>query len=127
MAPFAVMQQFGRLWPFSTFDAAICLELGEQQTFGGHRSCVAIDPKQTLPRWQQFAVERELCLLTPVAADSKQRDSAEPSYEVKIEPGQRRADLMHCAALGKGPEVNSHEANAIDQIDHGFLSFAIVS
>jgi hypothetical protein len=53
--------------------------------------------------------------------------SAESSYEVKIEPGQRRANLMHCAALRKAPEVNSHEANAIDQIDHGFLSFAIVS
>ena len=66
-------------------------------------------------------------MLTPVAADSKQRDSAEPSYEVKIEPGQRRADLMHCPALGKGAEIDRHEANAIDKIDHGFLSFAIVS
>ena len=46
---------------------------------------------------------------------------------MKIEAGQRRADLMHCPALGKGPEVDSYEANAIDQIDHGFLSFAIVS
>ena len=53
--------------------------------------------------------------------------SAEPSNEVKIEAGQRRAHLMQCATLGEGPEIDSDEPNAIDQIDHGFLSFAVVS
>ena len=28
---------------------------------------------------------------------------------------------------GKGPEVDSYEANAIDQIDHDLLSFNIIS
>ena len=46
---------------------------------------------------------------------------------MKIEAGQRRTHLMQCATLGEGPEVDSDEPNAIDQIDHGFLSFAVVS
>ena len=29
---------------------------------------------------------------------------------------------MQCAALGEGPEVDSDEPNAIDQIDHDFLA-----
>jgi hypothetical protein len=46
---------------------------------------------------------------------------------VKIEAGQGRADLMHCPTLSKGPEVDSYEADAIDQIDHDLLGFAIIS
>jgi hypothetical protein len=33
---------------------------------------------------------------------------------------------MHWPALSKGPEVDGYEANAIDQIDHDLLSFAII-
>ena len=83
--------------------AAIRPQSEHKPTWRGHRECVDFDPKNSSAL---ATVRSRVCLLTPVAADSKQRDSAEPSYEVKIEPGQRRADLMHCPALGKGPEVN---------------------
>jgi hypothetical protein len=34
---------------------------------------------------------------------------------------------MHRSALREGPEVDGCEANAIDQIDHDPLGFAIIS
>jgi hypothetical protein len=51
----------------------------------------------------------------------------EPPNEVKLESGQRRAELLHCPALGKGPEVDTDQASAINQIDNELLSFAIIS
>jgi hypothetical protein len=63
-----------------------------------------------------------------VALDPMRKSAlAEPSNEVKIEAGQRRADLIHRSAAGKGPEVDGHEAKAIDQIDHDLLGLAIIS
>src|SRR5580704_2236664 len=73
----------------------------------------SIDPKQTLPRWQQFAVE---CVGSPgrCGLEATRFSGAVVRSEDRAQTTARRPDAL--PHLGKGPEVNSHEANAIDQI-----------